>query len=213
MRVTEAAEVRALFDLGPDSADLASRIADSGALIRGHFRLQSGAHAPYFLRVGQLALRAENADAIAAAWIANEQAVASRGLVILAAETSPRYLAEALSERLAAPRALAAVDGQRRPTRQLRDGSLAEAARVLIVTDVVSTGASIEPLVQLAREHTRRVSVVAVAAQGSMPLEAVEARLGVPSSALARARWQTASDGECALCRDRVPLLPAFEFN
>jgi hypothetical protein len=33
----------------------------AGALLEGHFRLQSGLHSPYFVRVGQLAYRPEDA--------------------------------------------------------------------------------------------------------------------------------------------------------
>jgi len=217
MRITDLAKVRALLTVtaGEDEEQILKLAADSGALLSGHFRLQAGHHAPYFLRFGQLAYRDEASSVLARAFATRGFATAAADLVVVGAETSARYLAIALSKLLGASVALAEVDSLRRPKDTLKTGTVVGAQHVIVATDVLTTGASIRPLVELARKAVgaERTTLLAFASQGSTRPKDVIASLGVTGHVLTSATWTSFLETDCQLCREGKELLPAFEFN
>ena len=213
MRVYDEEKVRTLFArlLADESSfeAIARAIAGTGALLDAHVRLTDEDHAPYFLRFGQLAYERANARRIAEA-CARTPAVAARPEVIVGAETSARYLVEALAGALGAKSVLATVDADRRPTREAK-GTFPQASRALVVADVLTTGSTIRPVVELARAHCADVRVLAFAAVGRHDTDELSRRVDAEVCALLRGTWQIESVRSCALCRESRPLIPVLE--
>lgn len=199
--------------VGDESGDeLATMVASTGALLQGHFRLQSGRHAEYFLRFGQLAFQTHIADRIAA--IAKSAFALTSGTTVLCAETAGRYLGAALARALDADVAIAEVDEWRRPTSVLRRGTIRGASDVIVATDVVTTGRSLLPLLALAREaRSRSIRVVAFARLDDGPAPPELAHSEIPVDGLMQGRWTRYVATDCALCRNGIPLIPAMELN
>lgn len=218
MRVKDPTTIRALFGSPRQpaiEAELADLIASTGALLEGHFRLQSGAHSPYFLRFGQLAYAPNAAARVAELVVDVLEPPPGPATVVLCAETAARFLGTALAEAIGAGVALAQVDERRQPCPSLRRGSIDGRPHVVIATDVVTTGRSLGVLVELARStpDVESVRVVSFACLAPGGMEAALAPLRVEGACLLQGRWTSYAATDCALCRDDVPLVPAFEFN
>jgi orotate phosphoribosyltransferase len=158
MRITDTNEISRLFVAGEDEAvdhDLAAMIARTGALLRGHFRLESGLHSEYSPRFGQLAFRRGDAEEIALKCL---DALPERPTnpIVLTVETAPRYLAQALGDRLHASVSIAKANAERHPTTKGVEPSGLDGRDVRVVADVLSSGESIRPLVELAKQRDDR---------------------------------------------------------
>lgn len=216
MRIKDVARVQDLFS-SPRGLErrneLAELIAASGALLAGHFRLQSGLHAGYFLRVGQLAFEPKTAARIAA--MLRDVVPMASDARVLCAETAARYLGIALRDSMGGTIAIARVDDRRHPCAVLRGGDTLEGAReIVVVTDVLTTGDSIAPLVDMARQSgAASVKLVAIACLGHLDMQRMLAHRGLEGGCLLQGQWTSYRDRHCALCQEGLPLVPAFEFN
>lgn len=217
MRVTDLDMVRQQFEprlASREHEQLMSMIASTGSLLRGHFRLQSGLHAPYFLRFGQLAYRPEHARRIAQACASQSDVPVGREVAVIGAETSARFLATALAELIGGRSVLARVDvADRRPLPEIKQGDLTGAKHAIVVTDVITTGGSIRPLVELARAAVGDLRVLAFASIGPDDATKVLARLNARGQCLVQSTWRSSQPASCPLCVAGAPLVPGFEFN
>lgn len=215
MRVTDLQKVSRLFaspiDQSVDRA-LVPMIAASGALIEGHFRLQNGQHAQYFLRFGQLTFHSADAARIADVALAALDPP-RKDLAVLTVETSAKF-ATTIAEKTGGRLALTKVGAARRPTADLHKRNALERARaVLIVADVVHTGESIRPLLERAAvTRAPWIQLLAFATLHRGGPARMLAELGVGGTCLLQAQWDVFPPDSCHLCRSGVELLPAFEF-
>ncbi|MBK9036409.1 MAG: hypothetical protein IPL61_35035 [Myxococcales bacterium] len=136
---------------------------------------------------------------------------------VIVPESAGFFLGDALAQRLGAGIAVARTDLQRRPARSLYDGTIHQTDRVLVVNDVVTTGASLEPLLDLVGDRGATVSGVLVFGALDGPgFRAILNRRRVPGDHLLEAgpAWVLRSPEECPACaRGELPLLPAAELN
>jgi orotate phosphoribosyltransferase len=215
MRIRDRDAVRRLLSptvSGPAGTQLVEMVAESGALLHGHFRLQSGFHSEYFLRFGQLAFRQKEAEQIAAILVGLLSEPVDR-LAVLGADTSARYLATSLARLLHVPLALAKTDDKRRPTSDLVDAHLLERARMIVIaTDVINTGLSIKPMIDSAKKLAPDAALRVVAFATLEPEEASRNSLQKPLC-LMQAQWKAQKPEDCTLCHDGPELLPGFEFS
>ena len=131
-------------------------LAASGALLRGHFGLQSGKHTEYFIRFRALARDPGVLDDLARALLAGAEVPA--GATVLVPESAGYFLGEAVRARIGGALAVARTDLQRRPARALLHGALVPGTPVVVVNDVVTTGASLEPLLDLVGDRGATVA-------------------------------------------------------
>lgn len=190
-------------------------LADSGALLRGHFSLQVGKHTEYFIRFRALARDPVVLEALAGHLLAGVDAPA--GATVLVPESAGYFLGEAIRERIGGALAVARTDLQRRPARALLHGNLAAGAPVLVVNDVVTSGASLEPLLDLVGDHGGTVGAALVfGALDGTGFRAMLSRRRVVGDHLIEAApaWAFSEPDACAACRlGGPPLLPAAELN
>lgn len=214
--LARAVDVGGLLTPSPRSASAreALRLVErTGALLSGHFALQGGGHSPHFLRFSHVG-RDRAACDLAARLLADELAL-PRAATVLCPESAGFLLGEALARRRRAHLAVAAIGARRTPVPGLRSGELERGRPVVVVNDVVSTGASLEPLLTLAREAEAPVAAVLVFAtldeRRFHRLLAERDLLG--AWLLAANGWPIEPGDSCAQCREGTPLVPASELN
>jgi orotate phosphoribosyltransferase len=188
-------------------------VRDTRAVMPGHFLLQSGRHSPCLLRFAAIGRAPQVAARIAALLHERATAVDFGDALILCPESAGFFLGNALGDRTGRPVAVAKIDLRRRPTMVLRAGHILAKQPVVVVNDVVTTGASLEPLIALARSHGELRGVVAFAALDFAAFNDFCKKKALPGMVLARTAWPTSAPAQCPQCAAGDPLLPAAEFN
>lgn len=191
-------------------------LAESHALLTGHFALHRGRHATTalrfrgvgrdrgFLRVALDAILARAPDDLTRALA---------GAKVLTPESSGLFLGRALAAHYQTAHVVAQTDLRRLPTRALLAGTIRPNDRVVLVNDVASTGASLEPLRQLVAERGGlAVGVVLFAVVGAAAVTEYCAKWQLPSHWLVTARWETYAPDVCPGCKAGEPLVPVAEF-
>ena len=190
-------------------------LARSGALLRGHFGLQGGRHTEYFIRFRALsrdpALLGPIVDHLLAAVAVPDDAI------VLVPESAGFFLGDAIARRVGAPLAVSRTDLQRRPARALLHGDIPPGAQVVVVNDVVTTGASLEPLLDLVGDRGATVAAALVfGALDGTGFRSTLNRRRIPGDHLLEAseRWPMQPADACDVCRrGGPPLVPAAELN
>ncbi len=187
----------------------------SGALLRGHFSLQVGTHSEYFIRFRALARDPEVLGAIAEHLLAT--ITVPTDAIVLVPESSGYFLGEAIRARAGITLAVARTDSERRPARSLLHGGLPAGRPVIVVNDVVTTGASLEPLLDLVADCGATVAAALVfGALDGTGFRAMLGRRRIAGDHLIEASpsWPVADPARCAACAaGGPPLLPAAELN
>lgn len=219
MRLRTAAldEVRSVVVVSPRRGlpELMHRaLAETGALLHGHFGLHGGKHTDYFIRFRALSRSTELLGLVADHLVTRVEPDVS---TVIVPESAGFFLGDALAKRLGATVAVARTDLQRRPARSLYNGVIHRGDRVLVVNDVVTSGASLEPLLDLAGDRGAVVTGVLVFGALDGPgFRAILNRRQVPGDHLLEAgpAWALRDPEECPACaRGAPPLLPAAELN
>jgi len=180
-----------------EQAEVLRELADSGALLEGHFQLSSGLHSDRYFQCA-LALsdpaRAERlARALAAAIHEPVDVVVGPAL---GAVTWAHELARALGVRSIFTERQAGAKGG---AMELRRGfRLERGERVLVVEDVLTTGGSVREVFAVVR--ALGAEVVRVGAIVDRSARDPFADDGVPLSALARVEAKAWPPADCPLC-------------
>jgi orotate phosphoribosyltransferase len=176
--------------------DLERELRERGALLEGHFRLSSGRHSDRFIQKFRILedprLVEPLARRIADAFAATHPTVvlsAAVGGIVLGYEVARALGVKAI---FAEKEAGAAV---------LRRGfQLTPTDRVLVVEDVITTGGSVQEIVQIARASGAEVvGVGAIVRRG-------EAEFFVPTVALLEMPIVSYDEAACPQCRAGVPI-------
>ena len=182
-------------------ASVESLFERSGALLDGHFLLKSGRHAgrylEKFLVLQHPAIGAELCRRFAAALAPYEPTLVvgpTTGGVLLSFETA-RQLGGSVRAAFAEP-----VSGGGRSLR--RGWPVATDERVVLVDDILTTGASLVETV----EAVRAAGVEPLAAAVIVDRSIAPVELGVPLHALGRVEIPSWDAEDCPLCADGVPL-------
>ncbi len=175
---------------------------ETGAYLKGHFRLTSGMHSPEYLqsalvlrhpahaeRLGKM-LAASLGELSGGAAIAAVMAPALGGLII----------GHEVARAMGAPFLFTERDASGKMA--LRRGfTLTPGENIVVVEDVVTTGGSLGEVIAIARAAGANV----LAAGSIIDRSGGAADLGVPRTALHTMRVQAYPPGECPLCREGIP--------
>jgi len=216
LRTAALEEVRSVVVVTPRRGlpELMHRaLAETGALLHGHFGLHGGKHTDYFIRFRALSRSTELLGLVADHLVTRVEPDVT---TVIVPESAGFFLGDALATRLGATVAVARTDLQRRPARSLYNGTIHRGDRVLVVNDVVTTGTSLEPLLDLAADRGATVSGVLVFGALDGPgFRSMLNRRQVPGDHLLEAgpAWALRDPEECPACARGEPLLPAAELN
>jgi orotate phosphoribosyltransferase len=225
MRLKSADEVDACFErsaLAERYADVFEHLARSRAVLRGHFALQSGLHADYFLKFRDYGSYPQFIDE-AARYLVEDPTYPGVPLEapnVVCPESAGYLLGSAVhravgGEEAGARLVVARLNLERRPLPVPRRGEIRADRPTIIVNDLATTGESLGPLFDLARAGGSNVfRVIHFAAvdpsrlRQAWPVGALASWLLVP-------RWRPVEGGvaTCHGCCDGRELIPAFELN
>jgi orotate phosphoribosyltransferase len=215
-RVTDPAVLKDLIfvnDAPPVRERVLSIVASAGAILKGHFQLQGGWHSEYLIRFRQIGRDPEIAAELARLLIPDHSNVANASIVC--PESSGYFLGRAVSLLTGSPLTVARIDHSRRPTSEVRSGpSPKPGAPSIIVNDVLTTGASLNPLMELVRTTRATVDrVVVFATLNPTGFRDFMTANSITGKYLVSANWPTFEEKDCILCRQGAAPLPAAEFN
>jgi orotate phosphoribosyltransferase len=191
-------------------------LAQSRALLTGHFALHRGRHSTHALRFRGIGRDPARVRLVVEALVARmpdcvEHPLA--GAKLLTPESSGFFLGRALATRYRAPLVVAQTDLRRLPTKTLLSGAIQPNDRVVLVNDVASTGTSLDVLRQLVAERGGlAVAVVLFGAVGGAAVAEYCARWQLPAHWLVTARWETYAPEVCPGCKAGEPLTSVAEF-
>jgi orotate phosphoribosyltransferase len=214
-RIEDETELAELFIVENPAHETRIReiLRRSRPVLRGHFALQAGDHSNYFLRFTQIGREAEHVDALAQMLLSDDAKTKESNLVLVP-ESAGFFLGASVARSLGAALAVAQIDDLRCPRKALRHGAIAQGDRVLLVNDVITTGKSLEPLLQLVRDCGAAVArILTFACTDPKRARLFRNKIGVDVRWLATCAWSTNKPEVCEGCRRREVLLPATEFN
>jgi orotate phosphoribosyltransferase len=176
----------------------------TGAYLRGHFRLTSGLHSPEYLQCALVLQYPEHAGRLGArlgealaALLGPEAAVEVVGSPALGGIIIGHEVARALGARC--------VFAEREASGQMtlrRGFSVAPGERAVVVEDVVTTGGSTREVVEVFRAAGAQV----LAAASIIDRSGGQADVGVPRVSLATLQVVSYPPEECPLCQEGVPV-------
>ena len=190
-----------MTDVSLRGASVEDLFADAGALLDGHFLLKSGRHAGRYLEKFLVLQHPEHgvelcrrfAEALAP-YAPTLVVGPTTGGVLLSFETA-RQLGGAVRAAFAEP-----LDGGGRALR--RGWSVSPNERVVLVDDILTTGASLVETVEAVRAAgAEPVAAAVVVDRSTEPVD-----LGLPLHALGRIEIPSWVADACPLCADGLPL-------
>ncbi len=180
------------------SLDLPALLAETGALLSGHFRLSSGLHSPNYVQCAKLLEHPRHANALGAALgekirpfnVQKVVAPAMGGVIIGYTVAQALDVPSIFTER---------KDGAMTLRRGFR---IASGERIVIVEDVVTTGKSTRETVAVVEQYGGIVAGFASILNRSGKQNPFDA----PYEALMALALETYEEANCPLCSSGVPL-------
>lgn len=217
MRVTDRDAIRKLVAIDPkvEPGPIVDLLAETGAILEGHFALPGGDHTHHFIRFRQIGREDERA-AFVAERLLRAAGVEAGGQQVLVPESAGFLLGHAIAQRTGGDCVVAAIDDLRLPTSQPRFGEVRGGADVLVVNDVVSTGVTLQPMIDHVTQRGARVTAVLLFAvlRPTLFVQRMNG-LGLTGARLVDCVWDVHRAGAdtCPMCRDGEPLFLAAELN
>jgi orotate phosphoribosyltransferase len=179
---------------------------ETGAYLRGHFRLTSGLHSGEYLQCAKVLAVPEYAERLGRALAEKLRGVVPAGETVDVV-VSPAMGGIIIGHEVARAFRVPSLFTERDPaTREvsLRRGFVVEPGqRAVVIEDVVTTGGSTKEVVELLQKAGARV----LAAGSIIDRSGGSADVGVPRVALEVMHPVTWTAEECPLCRDGVPVV------
>jgi orotate phosphoribosyltransferase len=192
-----------------DPAFIRDLLAREGVIEHGHYQLLSGLHSDAFIRFSALA-RDDEALGCVGDWLTPSLKPWEADAVV-APSTAGVALAWTLALRLGLPLHLAAAGDDGRASRITSGLDEFPGRRVLLVNDVVTTGAGISALARLVEDAGAEVAGAAWFASRS-PVN-VEGMIGAPTAFVVALELAAVAAEDCESCRHEIPLERATDLN
>ncbi len=197
-------------------------IVSSGAVLKGHFILEAGLHSSHFFRFTNVAGNRENIKFIADCLITQLRNDRVSFDAVLMQEAAGRSLGETIANNRNKRKIFVETDDRNRPTMSLiNESTLYRGDRVLLVSDLSTTGAGLRTMVSLVRQ--KKATPVAVAVFATRNKEAMskfEAKEHLKVYTLADLAFERKTYGtpgaevdekDCVECRAGKPAIPSWE--
>ncbi len=189
------------------------KIAESGALLQGHWKLLSGKHSNIFLKFRMIAEKCNNGFL---GGIAKELVSRFRGAkidAVLGPETAGALLVDKVSAGLNVRPALAKVDADGRPCEELLlNSEVKKGESVLIINDLATTGKSIDNLIALVESKKAKIAGIGLfAARDAATIDRLRSK--VDNIYLLVKMDTQRFESPCELCLQKVPLDNAVDHN
>lgn len=181
---------------------------ETGAYLRGHFRLTSGLHSPEYLQCAKVLAHPDYAE-----HLGRELARRLRTLINQPAETkvdlvvAPAMggliIGHEVARELGVPFLFTERDGASNQMTLRRGFEVHPGQRAVVIEDVITTGGSTREVIQLLQD----AQVTVLAAGSIMDRSGGKADVGVPRLALHELNVVTYDPADCPLCRQGIPVV------
>jgi orotate phosphoribosyltransferase len=176
----------------------------TGAYLRGHFRLTSGLHSAAYLQSALVLQYPEHAEALgrelaaALTELADNEGVS----LVIAPALGGLIIGHEVARALGVRFLFTERDADRKMS--LRRGfRLEPGERVLVVEDVITTGGSTMEVIDI----VRAAGAIPVAAGSIIDRSGGKAELGIPRTALATLKVEAHDPAECPMCKAGEPVV------
>lgn len=176
----------------------------TGAYLRGHFRLTSGLHSAAYLQSALVLQYPPHAEALgrelaaALTELADTEGVA----LVIAPALGGLIIGHEVARALGVRFLFSERDADRRMS--LRRGfTLEPGERVLVVEDVITTGGSTVEVIDI----VRAAGAIPVAAGSIIDRSGGKADVGIPRAALATLKVEAHQPAECPMCKAGEPVV------
>ncbi len=176
----------------------------TGAYLRGHFRLTSGLHSAAYLQSALVLQYPQHAEALGRELAAalTELADAEGVALVIAPALGGLIIGHEVARALGVRFLFTERDADR--TMSLRRGfALQPGERVLVVEDVITTGGSTMEVIDIVRD----AGAIPVAAGSIIDRSGGKADVGIPRAALATLKVETHEPAECPMCKAGEPVV------
>ena len=178
------------------------RFEETGAYLKGHFRLTSGLHSPEFLQCAKVLQHPVIAEEFGRRIGVELQKLAGSIQVVVAPAMGGLIIGHEVARALGVRFIFTERDTDAKMT--LRRGFAFEAGeQAVMIEDVITTGGSSIEVIQLVKS----LGATVVAAASIIDRSGGEADLGVPRIALATLMATTYPAESCPLCVQRLPVV------
>lgn len=178
--------------------DVKQLLVDTGAILEGHFLLTSGLHSPMYVEKFQVLQYPEHTARMCAALA--EQFAGDQVELVIGPVTGGILLAHEVGKNL---KTRAIFTERENGKMTLRRGFVIKPGeRVLIVEDIVTTGGSVQEVLEVVREH----GGIPVGVGLLVDRSGGTVNFGIPAKSLLQLQVQTYQQDDCPLCRNQVPM-------
>jgi len=178
--------------------DVKQLLVETGAILEGHFLLTSGLHSPMYVEKFQVLQYPEHTARMCAALA--EQFADEQVELVIGPVTGGILLAHEVGKNL---KTRAIFTEREKGKMTLRRGFVIKPGeRVLIVEDIVTTGGSVQEVLEVVREHGGipvGVGLLVDRSGGTVDF-------GIPAKSLLQLQVQTYQQDDCTLCQNQVPM-------
>jgi orotate phosphoribosyltransferase len=179
---------------------------ETGAYLRGHFRLTSGLHSGEYLQCAKVLAVPEYAERLGRALAEKLRGVVPAGEtvdVVVSPAMGGIIIGHEVARAFRVPSLFTERDAATREMSLRRGFAVEPGQRAVVIEDVVTTGGSTKEVVELLQKAGARV----LAAASIIDRSGGSADVGVPRVALEVMHPVTWTAEECPLCRDGVPVV------
>ena len=182
-----------------------SLFAETGAYLKGHFRLTSGLHSPEFLQCALVLQHPKYAEQLGQA-MAHKLQVSENGIPNAAADTvvAPAMGGLMIGHEVARALGVRSIFTERDAEGKMvlrRGFTVRPGERCVVIEDVITTGGSTKEVVEV----LRALGAVVVAAGSIIDRSGGKADVGVPRVSLVEMNVTAWKPEECPLCAEGVP--------
>jgi orotate phosphoribosyltransferase len=178
--------------------DVKQLLVETGAILEGHFLLTSGLHSPMYVEKFQVLQYPEHTARMCAALA--EQFADDQVELVIGPVTGGILLAHEVGKNL---KTRAIFTERENGKMTLRRGFVIKPGeRVLIVEDIVTTGGSVQEVLEVVREHGGipvGVGLLVDRSGGTVDF-------GISAKSLLQLQVQTYQQDDCPLCQNQVPM-------
>ncbi len=176
---------------------------ETGAYLRGHFKLTSGLHSAAYLQSALVLAHPQHAETLGRTLAEQVRELAGPGGVSLV--ISPALGGLIIGHEVARALGVRFLFTERDPDRKMslrRGFTLSPGERVIVVEDVITTGGSTMEVIEIVRE----AGAIPVAAGSIIDRSGGTADLGIPRAALATLKVEAHPPASCPMCAAGEPI-------
>jgi orotate phosphoribosyltransferase len=181
---------------------------ETGAYLRGHFRLTSGLHSPEYLQCAKVLAHPEYAEHLGRELAHQLMALINRSHetkvdLVVAPAMGGLIIGHEVARDFGVPFLFTERDGASNQMTLRRGFELRPGQNAVVIEDVITTGGSTREVIQLLQD----AQVMVLAAGSIMDRSGGKADVGAPRVALHQLNAVTYDPVECPLCREGIPVV------